>query len=188
MGVLGHEVTELHPGIDLVRRLVPGESGVALDAKQRATDFARVCGKVLGDSAEWIGEVVDEVERRLADDGFEAILVGLEPLPLVVLLEVAKESEELGREVSRCHESQGTRQRRQKPRSPERRHRSRAIDPKLRSAGHAPVTHIEATRMARSGYSGAAATTAFRTACRPSAPASPRPTSNTRCLRSVRAW
>ncbi len=48
---------------------------------------------MLGDTGEGLGEVGDEVERRLADVLFVPALVGLEPCPVVVGCEVLQEGE-----------------------------------------------------------------------------------------------
>jgi hypothetical protein len=103
MGVFCHGVAELDAGVEFVRRLVLRESGISLDTEERASGLAGVGDEVLGYLVERAGEVVYEVERRLAYVLLESSLIGLEPFAVVVLFDVPEEAEELWCEVSSSH-------------------------------------------------------------------------------------
>ena len=89
----GRHMAELHAGVRLVWRLVLGEPRVALDPKERSADFAGIRHKVRRDLDQALGELIDEVERRLSHVRLVPILVGMEPVPFVVGGEFGKEDE-----------------------------------------------------------------------------------------------
>lgn len=89
-----------HSDIGLIGMFVVGEPCVAVDAKHgtaRGTGIGDEMGRNLGQGQ---GEVGDETQDRLAYTGFPFVLVGLEPLTLVVALEASEKLEELGSEVN----------------------------------------------------------------------------------------
>ena len=96
--VLGLLVLEPDARRGLVRRLVLREARVAVDAEQRAADAPGVGPQVRADLAQVRLEVLDEGERRLEHVGLVAVLVGVEPLAVVVLLQVGEEAEQLASE------------------------------------------------------------------------------------------
>ncbi len=99
VGVLARLVAELDAGVGLVGALVLGEAHVAVDAEERAADRPRIGVEVGADLGQARPEIADELLRRMAQLLLVALLVGLEPLAVVVGLEVAQELEELRAEV-----------------------------------------------------------------------------------------
>jgi len=63
VGIFGLLVAKVDAGVDLVRRLVFGEAGVALNAEQRAAYGAAIGQEVRAERVEGRAEVGDEVER-----------------------------------------------------------------------------------------------------------------------------
>src|SRR5215207_4279130 len=89
LGLGGTGVAEVDPDMRLVRRLVLREPGVAIDAKQGLP----VGDEVRRDLWKAVADVLDEGQRRLLDVLLVAALVGLEPVALIVGLQVAEELE-----------------------------------------------------------------------------------------------
>src|SRR3979490_1560187 len=87
------QVMKEHPGIGLVGALVLREADVAVDTKHRAADRGRVSIVVGADSAKMRLEILDEANHRVAHLGFEARLVGYEPIAAIVGLKFAEEPE-----------------------------------------------------------------------------------------------
>ena len=103
MRLLGPLVPEVDAGLRLVRRLVAREARVAVDAEQRAALAAGVGHQVRADLRQAQPEVLDEGERRLEQVVLVAVLVGVEPLAVVVGLQLAQEGEQLGAELAIAH-------------------------------------------------------------------------------------
>ena len=101
--VLGHDVTELHPCVLFVRRLVLAESRVALDSEQRPADLSCIGHEMLGDTFERGGEIVDEVERRFSYISLVGGLMRLEPVAVVVFIQIVQEPKQPGSEVCIAH-------------------------------------------------------------------------------------
>src|SRR5437764_14685010 len=83
-------VEEVDADVDLVRRLVAGEARIAMDAEHRAAGRPRVGDETWRDPGQARREVADEAQRRVADVRFVALPVHGEPLPVVVLAELAQ--------------------------------------------------------------------------------------------------
>ena len=99
--IFGAFMAEVETGVRLVRRLVLAEPRVPMDAEQRATDRSRIGDEVRADLSQVGSELVDEIERRILDHGVVFVFSSLEPIPIVVFGEGAKECEELGAERRR---------------------------------------------------------------------------------------
>ena len=82
----------------LVRALVAGEAGVAVQAHDRAPD-ARIGVDARGEAIELGSERLDEVAGGLEQERVVLLPVRLEPRPVVVLAEVAEETKRLRREA-----------------------------------------------------------------------------------------
>ena len=103
VGLLGPLVAEVDARLRLVRRLVLGEARVAVDAEQRAALAPRVGHQVRADVGQSEPEVLDEGERGLEQVVLVAALVRVEPLAVVVGLQLAQEGEQLGPELAVGH-------------------------------------------------------------------------------------
>src|SRR5262249_50548486 len=82
----------------LVRRLVLREARVSVNAEERASARPRVGEEVRADLLESGREGFDEGERRLEQLFFVPLVVGREPLSVVVGTQVGQEREEPGAE------------------------------------------------------------------------------------------
>src|ERR1051325_8487860 len=96
---------EVEADVSLVRRLVFGETRVAVNAEHRAADGTRIGRQVRRGLGERRGEVVDEPQGGLADVAVVALFVGGEPVAVVVRGELPQKGKELRREVLRRHAS-----------------------------------------------------------------------------------
>ncbi len=101
-GVLGHAaVLEVHPDVGLVGRLVLAEAGVAVDAVDH---LLGLLGHIVHrERAELVGDQPHQFQRRPADLLLVELLVGGEPVAVVVLLQLPEEPESLGRESRESH-------------------------------------------------------------------------------------
>jgi hypothetical protein len=100
-------VAEVQAGVGLVGRLVFCEARVAVDAEDRAAVGPRIGDEVRTDLAEVGREVDDELDQRLAHVALEARPVLLEPVAVIVLLQLAQEVEEGGTEVGGLRGARG---------------------------------------------------------------------------------
>src|SRR6185503_673194 len=82
--------------VRLVRRLVLGEAGVAIDPERRSR---RVCPERQVPSVELLVESEAEGGKRLFQQSLVLGLAGLEPAPVVVLGEIDQELDRLGLEA-----------------------------------------------------------------------------------------
>ena len=97
VNVAGAGVAELDAGVGLVGGLVLGEADVSVDAEEGAAGGAGVGDEVPADFGEADADVFDEGEGGFLDFGDVAVLVGGEPVAVVVV-EVPEEGEEFGGE------------------------------------------------------------------------------------------
>ena len=93
VGILCPFVAKMHAGIELVRRLVLGESRVAMDPKERSSDSPRVRDEVRREFLERFDKVGDEVECGLAHRRLVAGLVLVEPGSVIVDGQVTEKGE-----------------------------------------------------------------------------------------------
>lgn len=91
---------EAHGDMRFVRTLVMGESRVTVDAKHGASRGAGIGDEMRRKFRQGYCKVGDETQDRLAHARFPFVLVGLEPLALIVALEATEKLEKLGSEVS----------------------------------------------------------------------------------------
>src|SRR5688572_32614595 len=86
-------------GVGLVRRLVRGKSGVAMDPIHRPAVSSRIDSEGRADGGHPRSQIADELQKRRLDVGDVSIAVRLEPVATVVGLEIAQEREQSGSEV-----------------------------------------------------------------------------------------
>src|SRR5262245_73887 len=89
--------------VGLVRRLVAAEPGVPVDTQQRAACGVRVGGGMGADWSETGRDRGDEAEQWVSHLDDVTVLVGVEPLAVVVAPELAEEAKEVAADVRRRH-------------------------------------------------------------------------------------
>src|SRR5262249_24615017 len=89
--------------VGLVGRLVAAEPGVPVDAQQRAARGVRVGREMRADRSETGPDRGDEAEQWVTHLGDVTVLVGVEPLAVVVAPELAEEAKEVAADVRRRH-------------------------------------------------------------------------------------
>jgi hypothetical protein len=77
-------VPEVDSDIGLVRRLVLREASVPVNAEERPAARSRIGAEMGADLLETRGEGIDEVERRIEQLFLVPVLVGSEPLRLLL--------------------------------------------------------------------------------------------------------
>src|SRR5262249_38240596 len=90
MGVPSQAVAEVAGGMFLIRTSVARETAVAIDAEHRAPIGPGIGDELLAHALKMRRHRAYEFRHRTLDGGSEALLVGLEPGPLIVLLELAE--------------------------------------------------------------------------------------------------
>ena len=94
--VPGVLVKETNPHVGLVGRLIFREADVSLDAEERPAHGSGDRHELLADLPEMGLEIGDELERRLLHGPLVSGLVGQEPVPIVVALQIPHVGEQLG--------------------------------------------------------------------------------------------
>src|SRR5471032_632811 len=95
MHILAGGMAKMAGGMLLVRTFVLGETHVAIDAEHRAAVRPWIGGEVLRNFREPWRHRGDEVRHWRLHTILEALLVRLEPGPLIVRLQLAEEGEEV---------------------------------------------------------------------------------------------
>src|SRR5690242_15239458 len=109
--LLGPAMREAYAHMGLVGALVRGKSGIAINTKQRTPRGMRVRHQPRADPMQWLAQVGNKPQAGIAHRLFIARLVGLEPLAVVVPLQLLQETEQLTTEVSlsdRTHHNPST--------------------------------------------------------------------------------
>src|SRR5262249_966920 len=97
-------VPEVRRGVRLVWTLVLREANVPIDARERTSVGSRISNEIRIDLFETRRQIGDQTQERRLDVGLVALLVRLEPLALVVSLEIPEKAEQTLREITaRCH-------------------------------------------------------------------------------------
>src|ERR1041385_2384278 len=96
--LLAAVMKKMHAEVCLVRRFIAGETGVAMNAEERAAGRARIGDQMLGDAREARLKIADELQDRSADTLLVTRFVFREPFAIVVFLQLAQKREDFG-----CH-------------------------------------------------------------------------------------
>lgn len=88
-----------HRNVRFVGTLVGREARVAINAEQRPASRARIRYQVGRDVIQGRREICDEPHGRLPGNGFVLLLVGLEPLAVIVAFQTREKTKELGSKV-----------------------------------------------------------------------------------------
>ena len=99
MNILAGIVSELYGCPGFVRDLVLGEAGVSVYPEDRASVLSRIRNEVWADLLQPGAEIDDESCEGIPNLSLEALLVRIEPLAVVVPLELAQEGHQLWSEM-----------------------------------------------------------------------------------------